>query len=60
MAKDKPQPQSGPIGGKNRDRTIPPGGRKGTGKPSGSGGGDSQTNRHTGESDTDGYGVGGR
>lgn len=58
MAKSDP-PKSGPIGGKNRDRSIPPGGRpsKST-KPSGAG--DSQTNRSVDDPDTDGYGVGGR
>ena len=59
MAKDD-RPKSGPIGGRNRDRSIPPGGRPSKNQPSGSGGGDSQTNRTKDDPDTDGYSVGGR
>jgi hypothetical protein len=59
MAKDD-RPKSGPIGGKNRDRSIPPGGRPNKNESSGSGGGDSQTNRTKDDPDTDGYSVGGR
>jgi hypothetical protein len=58
-----PRPKSGPAGNQDNDkrgRDIPTGGRTSGSKPSGSGGGDSQTERHTGESDTDGYGVGKR
>jgi hypothetical protein len=59
MAKDK-APKSGPIAGKNRDRSIPPGGRPSKNQPQSPGTGEGQTGRTKDDPDTDGYSVGGR
>jgi hypothetical protein len=59
MAKDK-QPQSGPVGGKNRDRSIPPGGRPSKNAPQSPSGGQKRQPRSKNDPDTDGYSAGGR
>jgi hypothetical protein len=59
MAKDD-RPKSGPIGGKNRDRSIPPGGRPSKNAPKSPGTGEGETSRTKDDPDTDGYSVGGR